>query len=238
MSTHGLVSAVLLAQGLTLIVLHGLKHTLSILALAVLRLLLLLLLRLLLVLLLLAVLLLLLLILLVLLLLLLILLLLLVLLILLVLLLLILLLILLLLLLLHQAASIGQVITSVLVLGVELQGFLIAVDGLLQPFHLLRLLGCLQVTVALIVQGLSSLFLGDILTAEGLLIVAGSLSILLLPIERVGQVVLSTKVGRVPFESPAVGYLCIVIALLVVGTVALAQLMTAGLGRCREAKNE
>ena len=151
---------------------------------------------------------------------------------------LILLVLLLVLLLLQQAACICQVVASIFVLGVEFQGFLITVDSLLQTFHLLRLLGSLQIAVALIVQGLGSLLLGDTLTAEGLLVMAGSLSVLLLPIERVGQVVLPTEVGRVAFEGPAVGHLSIVIALLVVGTVAFAQLMTAGLGRRRKTENE
>lgn len=224
MDSNGLVGTVLFAQGLTLVVLDGLEHTFGILTLTVLGPILLLLL---LVLLLLLILLLLLLVLLVLLILLILLILLLLLLLLLVLILL--LLVLLLLLLLQQAEGVGEVVAGVIVLRVKLEGFLIAFDGLLQALPLLGLLGRLEVAIPLIVECLGSLFLAEVLTCKRLGIVTGGFVIFFLPIKGIGEIVLSAEVGGVAFQSTAVCHFRVVVALLVVGTVALTQLVARSL---------
>ena len=144
-----------------------------------------------------------------------------------------LLLLLLLLCLLQQAAGVGQVVAGVVVLGFQLQRLLVGSHGLLEVLHALSpfVVGQsgLHQAVAFVVEGARALVVVDIGCREGLVVVAGGFVVFLLPVEAVGQVVLSAEVVAVAFQSAAVGRLGLVEVFLVVGAVAFAQRVAAGL---------
>lgn len=139
-------------------------------------------------------------------------------------------LLLLLLLLLEQPAGIGQIVSGVFVLGVEFECRLIAAHGLLQSLHLSVMHGGLKEAVPLVVKRLCTLLLGEVLVGQCLFVVAGCLAVFLLPVKSVGQIVLSTKIGRILFQGSPVGHLGLVVVLLLVLPVAFPQLMPVGLG--------
>ncbi len=142
--------------------------------------------------------------------------------------------------LLKQTSGIGQVVARVVVLGVEFQRFLIGVDGLLELLHALLAVfhACLEETVALVVEGVGTLLVGDFGCLERLVVVAHGIGVFLLPVEGIGEVELAAIVEAVTLESPAIGDFRLVVFLFLVVAVAVAELVAVGLSRDGDAQRE
>lgn len=143
-------------------------------------------------------------------------------------------LLLLLLLLLQESAGVSQIVTGIVVLGIKFESFLVAIDCLLQSFHLLRLHSRLEQAVSLIMQGAGTLLVGEVWRSKSLLVAAGCLFVSFLPVEVSGEIVLSPVVGTVSLQCLAIIHLSLLVALLVIVAISLTNTMTAGLRRSGE----
>ena len=141
------------------------------------------------------------------------------------------LLLLLLLLLLQEAAGEGEVVAGIVAFGLQLERFLVAIDGLLQASHLVGLLCAFEKAVALVMEDLGTLMVGRTGGCQSLLVMIDGLGVFLLTIEAVGKVVLPTEVDAVALQGTSVVHLSLLIALFLVVAIALSQLVTRGLSR-------
>ena len=151
------------------------------------------------------------------------------------------LLLLLLLLLLHlleKAPGEGEVVAGVVVLGVELQGFLIRIEGFLEQFLLLVLHAGLEQAVAAVVQRVGATAVAGFGVGQGLFVVVSGIVVFPLSIEGAAEIVLAAGVGGVALQSTAVGDFGLVVAFLVILAVAFAQLMARSLCRNGELQDQ